>query len=155
MTEKRTSDDLVWKNDMSTSQRIIAALRLRCPRCLQGRLYRDVLHLNEKCPNCGLNFNAEPGFYVGSIYPNYAATVVLVTGLYWLLAFGLGWTTGSTLWACIIFIALFPLWFHRYARSIWMTLVYEARHGTDNSPFTSPRKGEPPSPPDSSLPKAP
>jgi uncharacterized protein (DUF983 family) len=33
------------------------ALRCRCPRCGEGRLYRSLynLNLNDRCPNCGLN----------------------------------------------------------------------------------------------------
>lgn len=106
--------------------RIIAALRLRCPRCLKGKLFRSYTKMHDACPNCGLSFAPAPGFYIGSIYPNYATTVVIGTGLYWLLAFGLQLDHTTVFWICIGFLCLFPVWFNPYARSIWMALVYQA-----------------------------
>ena len=54
-------------------------LRLRCPRCGQGRLFARVFTLFEHCPVCSLSFEPEQGYYVGAIYLNYAATVLIAT----------------------------------------------------------------------------
>jgi uncharacterized protein (DUF983 family) len=32
-----------------------AALRCRCPRCGQGRLYRNILEVRARCEHCGLD----------------------------------------------------------------------------------------------------
>ena len=33
----------------------LAALRCRCPRCGQGKLFQGVLTVRERCPVCGLD----------------------------------------------------------------------------------------------------
>ena len=63
-----------------TSHILRRALRLRCPRCGDGPLFRGLVQMHDECPACGLSFRREPGFYLGSIYLNYGATVI-VTGL--------------------------------------------------------------------------
>jgi uncharacterized protein (DUF983 family) len=36
-----------------------AALRCRCPRCGEGRLYDGLLEVRARCEKCGLDFSAE------------------------------------------------------------------------------------------------
>jgi len=38
---------------------LAAALRCRCPRCGQGKLYDGLLRVARRCPRCGLDFAAE------------------------------------------------------------------------------------------------
>lgn len=118
---------------MSALQYLNTVLRLRCPRCQQGKMYRSPIQINDQCPHCGLSFHSEPGFFIGSLYPNYAMTVVLVAALYWLLVFGIGVHQTTSLWICIGFIALFPFWFHRYARCIWMLILQGSQNQSGNS----------------------
>lgn len=56
--------------------RLWAILRLRCPRCLKGRVYQGVLRMQPKCPECGLSFEREPGFYLGAMYFSYALAIL-------------------------------------------------------------------------------
>jgi len=112
---------------MSGSERLKAALQLRCPRCLTGKLYRNAIWMNKVCPQCGLSLKSDPGFYIGSIYPNFTATVVLVTVLYWGMSLVLQVPHQTTLWICCGFMLLFPIWFQKYARSIWMSFLYNLR----------------------------
>lgn len=58
------------------------AVRLVCPRCGDGRLFRGWFRMHDGCPACGLSFAREPGFYLGSIYVTYGVTVVVTGGLY-------------------------------------------------------------------------
>lgn len=45
---------------MSNEQRnvspIVAGLLARCPRCGQGKLFKNVLELREKCDRCGMSY---------------------------------------------------------------------------------------------------
>jgi uncharacterized protein (DUF983 family) len=36
---------------------LAAALKPRCPRCGQGRLFRGFLHLERECTSCGLSYD--------------------------------------------------------------------------------------------------
>jgi uncharacterized protein (DUF983 family) len=119
---------------MNPLKRIATALRLRCPRCHDGKLFVGLLKMNDHCPLCGLKLEPEPGFYLGSIYANYALTVLTTTVSFVLLVFGAGLSKNVVIWGCLAFAFLFPLWFFRYARSIWLSLMYHV----SSSDFTTP-----------------
>lgn len=73
-----------------------------------------------ECANCHLRYEREPGYFLGSIYINYGLTAVLVTIGYFAL-FGSGITSdNATLGIVTSFAVLFPIWFFRYARSLWL-----------------------------------
>ena len=80
---------------------LFRAARLRCPRCGDGPLFRGWFRMHESCPRCGFSYAREPGFYLGSIYFNYGATVILTGGLYALLVLGMGLSTETALAACL------------------------------------------------------
>jgi hypothetical protein len=72
------------------------------------------------CPNCGLTFEREPGFFLGSIYINYGLTALIATIAYPLLLFVWGAAETPLLMGTLAFVVLFPwLWFP-WARSLWL-----------------------------------
>lgn len=109
---------------MGFFQRITTAIQLRCPRCRNGRLFTGLLSMNTTCPQCRLPLEPEPGFYLGSAYANYAVTAVIETVVFVVAVFSFGWNKDVVLWGCLGFALLFPLWFFRYARSLWLSLMY-------------------------------
>jgi uncharacterized protein (DUF983 family) len=94
--------------------------RLRCPRCGQGRLFEGWFAMRPKCDECHLDFRQEPGFYLGSIYFNYGLTALIVTISYFTLYFATSLSDRVVLIGLMVFIIFFPLWFFRYARSLWL-----------------------------------
>jgi uncharacterized protein (DUF983 family) len=109
---------------MNYLTRLTTALRLRCPRCHTGTLFDGWLKMKPECTRCGLTLEPDPGFYLGSVYANYAATVLLTTAGFVVLVFVCGLSKDIVVWGCAAFTTLFPLWFFRYARSIWLSLMY-------------------------------
>lgn len=102
--------------------RIVRALRLRCPRCGRGKLFAGLFRMNKQCSECGLDLEREPGFYLGSIYFNYGLTALAVVAVY-VPAVAMGHGRNSPLlWGTLAFCLLFPLWFFRYARSLWLSM---------------------------------
>lgn len=96
-------------------------LRQRCPRCLEGRIYKQGLDMNASCPTCGLTFEREPGYFIGAMYISYASAsfvMLLFTGIGWLLFpnVELAWLM---LGAIVLFLPLAPM-FARYARVLWI-----------------------------------
>lgn len=74
----------------------------------------------ERCSECGLDFRREPGFYLGSIYINYGLTAFIVTITY-IAAMANGYGRSPyLLWGTLAFCVVFPVWFFRYARSLWL-----------------------------------
>ena len=101
---------------------LIRALRLRCPRCGEGWLFRGLFRMHDACSACGASFAREQGFYLGSIYINYGFTVIGTGALYALLVLGLGWSHAAALGVCLGAAVVFPIWFFRWARSLLLAL---------------------------------
>ena len=95
-------------------------LTLRCPACGRGKIFRGWFSMNDRCPECGRLFNRAPGYLLGSIYINYGVTALLVVVAYFSLYFSEVMTGRQLLWTLAAFSVLFPLWFFRYARSLWI-----------------------------------
>lgn len=76
--------------------------------------------MNDPCESCGRKFNREPGYLLGSIYFNYGVTAFLVVVLYFSLYFSEAMTNHGRLLTLGAFSLLFPLWFFRYARALWI-----------------------------------
>lgn len=103
--------------------RFARATRLRCPRCGHGPLFGGSwFRMHPSCGSCGLSFAREPGFYLGSIYLNYGATVILTGAVYALMVLGLGFSTETALGTCLVAAVLLPLAFFRHARSFLLSL---------------------------------
>ena len=109
---------------MTMIMRLWTALRLRCPRCQRGALFQRRMTMHAACPHCGLDLEPDPGFYLGSIYANYAATVLLTSAIFILAVHVYGSDKHVVLWGCAAITVLFPIWFFRYARSVWLSLMY-------------------------------
>jgi uncharacterized protein (DUF983 family) len=95
-------------------------LRLRCPACGEGKLFRNWITMNDSCPVCGRRLNRAPGYLLGSIYFNYGVTALLVVVLYFSLFFSGTFSGRQLLWMLTAFSLLFPLWFFRYGRALWI-----------------------------------
>jgi uncharacterized protein (DUF983 family) len=119
---------------MKSVTRITNALRLRCPHCHQGKLFKSAFRMNAECPKCGLKFEPEPGFYLGSAYANYGVTALTTTVAFLTLVYGYGFNKDAVIWSCMAFTTLFPLWFFRYARSTWLSLMYLVSSSDFNQP---------------------
>jgi uncharacterized protein (DUF983 family) len=96
------------------------AWRLRCPRCGQGELFNGPFSMLARCPDCRLRYEREPGYFLGSIYVNYGITALLVTLAYFALFFSDTVTPQNALWIVAALALVFPIWFFRYARSLWL-----------------------------------
>ncbi|TMA68514.1 MAG: DUF983 domain-containing protein [Deltaproteobacteria bacterium] len=108
---------------MSRLWRVLGrAVRLRCPRCGRAALFAGWFTMHERCPVCGLVYEREPGYFVGAIYLNYAATVTVAFGTVLLLDWTVGLTLREQLALGITLVTLVPLLFFRYSRSLWLAL---------------------------------
>jgi uncharacterized protein (DUF983 family) len=61
-----------------------AVVKQQCPRCRKGPMFKyplakvhKFIEMHETCPNCGLRFEVEPGFFFGAMYISYAVSVAL------------------------------------------------------------------------------
>lgn len=94
------------------------AWRLRCPRCGRRKLFRNWIQMHPECGFCHLRYEREPGFFLGSAYINYGLTALAATVLF--MALFAGGYRRSAVWIVGAFVVVFPIWFFRYARSLWL-----------------------------------
>lgn len=80
--------------------------------------------MEPRCGACGLDFRVEPGFYLGSIYVNYGVTALLLTAAGVPIVLYEAVPLRLLTPVAVAFCVLFPLWFLRYARSLWFALDY-------------------------------
>ena len=104
------------------------AIRLRCPRCGATPLFRGWFRMAESCALCGLKFERAQGYFVGAIYVNYAVTTIIAVGGFFLLWGPLGLSTRAQLLVLVPIVLVFPLWFFRYSRSLWLALEWSLNH---------------------------
>jgi uncharacterized protein (DUF983 family) len=107
------------------------ALRLRCPLCGQGKLFRGWFAMHAQCPHCGVKFEREPGFFLGSIYINYGLTALIVAIAYPVLLFGYQLPERQLLIGAVAFTVVFPILLFPWARSLWLGFDqwYDKREG--------------------------
>jgi uncharacterized protein (DUF983 family) len=102
---------------------IWALVRLRCPRCRRGRMFHGSFAMNDPCPECGLVFQREEGYFLAAMYVSYALSVVLIGGAYWAVT---SWLPGigvvpTMLLTLSMYLPFAPAVF-RYSRGIWIYL---------------------------------
>lgn len=106
---------------MTAGQRLRAIARLRCPICGTGRVFRSTFAIHEHCPDCGLKFLREPGYFLGAMYFSYALGIPII--LLFMLLFYLifpAWKLWQLfLLAWVAFLPLVPL-VYRYSRIMWL-----------------------------------
>jgi uncharacterized protein (DUF983 family) len=106
------------------------ALRLRCPRCGRAPLFRGWFSMNEVCAVCDLRFERAQGYWIGAIYVSYGVTTTVAVAGYFLLWRWAGLSTAAQLGLWLPFCVVFPLWFFRYSRAIWLAV----EHGVNPEP---------------------
>src|SRR5713226_2683012 len=108
--------------------RIFQALRtsalLKCPRCGVGGLFAGFFRMRPDCFHCQLTFEREQGFFVGAIYVNYAATVLIVLPGFFLLDYYTNISLSQQLLLWGAFGVFFPVLFFRHSRSLWLSFAY-------------------------------
>ena len=76
--------------------------------------------MEDACPNCSRSFRRGPGYLLGSIYFNYGVTAMLVVVMFFTGFFTDALTSNQLLVVLTVFAILFPIWFFRYARALWI-----------------------------------
>jgi uncharacterized protein (DUF983 family) len=103
------------------------AAHWRCPHCGRGRLFRGVFRMLPRCPECGLSYFPEQGYYVGAMIINYVTTTAVVVMVFLMSVMIRDFTTFSTnskilLW--MAFAIVLSLLLMRHAYSFWLGLDF-------------------------------
>ena len=103
---------------------LLRGLKLRCPCCGHGRLFKSALQMYVRCSPCDEVFNRESCQYFGAIYINLGLTLGLITtGFVATEAFTiLSLLQQLTIWIPIA--ALGPFMFYRHSKGIWTSIIF-------------------------------
>ena len=113
--------------------RVKAVLALRCPRCLEGKVWRRFLSMNTACPVCGLMFEREPGYFTGAMVVSYALAVpALGAMVIALMTFGRLDAVPALIIGDAMYLVLVPFIF-RHSRVVWLHFDWgiDPDHGGD------------------------
>lgn len=83
-------------------------------------MFQGLFRMLPECPTCGLRFEREPGYFLGAIYINYAATVVCMLVGFFLLDYFVQLSLTSQIIIWCGFGIVFPILFYRYSKSLWL-----------------------------------
>jgi uncharacterized protein (DUF983 family) len=101
--------------------------RQLCPRCRSGRIFRSSLYwgfprMNDRCPVCGLNFNREPGYFLGAMYISYGLALALIFVFGAILWLATSWRVDKiAIWAVVFFLPFVPI-LTFLSRVLWIYL---------------------------------
>ena len=93
-----------------------------CPNCGQGRLFQRWVRMVDRCPQCGLFFEREEGYWTGAVAINTIVTelvfaIVVVSVIVWT------WPdipTKPLLIVALVLNGIFPLFFYPFSKTIWV-----------------------------------
>jgi uncharacterized protein (DUF983 family) len=95
-----------------------------CPRCRAGRIFRKSVFLfpgmHERCPECGLKFEREAGYFLGAMYIGYGLALATITVFSFLLWWLFRWSfQRSIVGGVVLFLPFTPL-LTLMARVLWI-----------------------------------
>src|SRR5947199_9603233 len=95
------------------------ALRLRCPVCGQGRLFRRMT-MPVHCPHWGCRYEREPGYFTNTVVVNYAVACLPIFFIIAPLAYLHPHAAVPIIALGFFFAIALPLLCFRHVRSLWL-----------------------------------
>lgn len=113
---------------------LTSVVSCRCPRCREGKLFKNPVSLSlkknmamhERCLVCGQATDIEVGFYYGTGYVSYVVALLIsaVSFISWWVLIGFSFSDNRFFYwitfNAILLIVLQP-WLMRFSRSLWIS----------------------------------
>jgi uncharacterized protein (DUF983 family) len=95
------------------------AMRLRCPVCGRGRLFRGMTML-ARCTNCGFRYEREEGYFTNTVVVNYAIACLPILFIVAPLAYLRPHAIALEIGIGFLFAIVLPILCFRHVRSLWL-----------------------------------
>ena len=96
-------------------------LKLRCPVCEKGKIFKTYFDTPERCSSCGFYFMRENGYFLPHVAIGYGLVVSVTLGIWPLLRYVFGVESDAViLTSMIVSGLLFGIWSNRYAKMLWL-----------------------------------
>lgn len=102
---------------------LLQSFLLTCPACQHGQMFRSRFKMNVRCPACGVIFERDGGEVTGALAINVTMTmgIALIGSI---AAFSSEIPVLPLLSILSAIVIVFPLWFYRHARGLWIGIIY-------------------------------
>ncbi|MEJ6797970.1 MAG: DUF983 domain-containing protein [Crocinitomicaceae bacterium] len=108
--------------------------KMKCPRCQEGNFFvshpydlKNAGKTYDECPNCGLDYQREPGYYFGALYVSYALGVAIFATIYWSFAL---FVKDYSVWWPILVIAVASIltgpYLYALSKIIWINMFVKS-----------------------------
>ena len=78
--------------------------------------------MHDRCPNCGLHFNREPGYFLGAMYISYGLGLALICAFAAVIWSVTHWRVDKVaLWGVLLFLPFVPM-VTFFSRVLWIYL---------------------------------
>ena len=99
-------------------------MKLLCPCCGHGRLFKTRFRTYDRCSACGERFEREPGQWFGAVYINLGLSGMLAVIGYLITSTFSSLTMSQQLGILIPVAALGPFLFFRLAKGLWTSIIF-------------------------------
>ncbi len=108
--------------------KLYSIFTMTCPRCHEEKMFENpknynfkkITDMHKNCPNCGLDFEPEPGYYYGAMFLSYIWTgwfsIFLVLGTMFLLDMSLY----ASFAVLVAFMVINYVWILRVSRAMYI-----------------------------------
>ena len=103
---------------------LLRGLRLRCPCCGHGQLFKTTFRVHDHCSSCGERFEREPGQGFGAVYINLGLTLALVVTGFVVTQAITSLSTPQQLSILTPIAAIGPLVFYRLSTGLWTSIIF-------------------------------
>jgi len=100
--------------------RVKAALKGKCSYCLEGRIFHSFMGMNEHCPQCGIKFEREPGYFMMAVFVGYILSVAVAFPVLLILFLTVKPTVIGYAIAGVVTLTVAAPWIFRYGRIFWL-----------------------------------
>ncbi len=99
-------------------------IKLRCPCCGHGRLFKTGFRMHDHCTACDERFEREPGQWFGAVYINLGLTLLFVSAGFVATQTFTSLSTPQQLSIWTPVAALAPLVFYRSSKGLWTSIIF-------------------------------
>jgi len=102
----------------------ISGVRLRCPSCEKGRMFRHLFQIEPQCEVCAVKFERLDGESIGGMVITMAIVPPLsIAGYFVTIAFfDIAFWLNVSIWIGFIIVAC--TWIYRHSRAAWVAVSY-------------------------------
>lgn len=99
-------------------------LRGTCPNCGQAPLFRSLVRINHRCPQCGMTLERGDGYFLGPLCINYGVVAFAFVTPILILGFANILPLKLALAIALVGALFLPIFLYRFSWSWWLMVYY-------------------------------